>query len=74
MCKSISFVGYCHQEEIIEDDRRNQNLRENKIKIIKHFANHSGKGGNFNNDYYERFISVVIKILKGIVKKKKSIK
>ena len=74
MGKSISFVGHCHQEEIIEDDRRNQNLRKNKIKIIKHFAHHCGKGSKFNNDYYERFISVVIKILKGIIEKKEGIK
>ena len=74
MSKRISLVGHCHQEEIIEDDRRNQNLREDEIKIIKHFTKHSGKGCNFDNDYYERLVFVVIKILKGIIEKKEGIK
>ena len=69
--KRVSFVGHCHQEEIVEDDRRNQNMRQNKVKIIKHFHNHCGKCGNFNNNNYQRFISVVAEVLKRIIKKNK---
>ena len=49
-------------------------MTENKIKIIKNFNNHRSKGCNFNNDNYKWLVSVVIEILKGIIKKNNRIK
>ena len=73
LCKSIPLVGHCSKEEIIENNRRNKYMTENKIKIIKNFNNHCRKGCNFNNNHNKRFIFVMAEILKGIVEKENRI-
>ena len=73
LCKRVSFVSHCSQEEIVKDNRRNKNVTENKIKIIKNFNSHCCKGCNFNNNDNKRFISVMAEILKRVVKQENRI-
>ena len=70
LCKRISFIGHCSEEEVIENNRSNKYMTEDKIKIIKNFNNHCSKACNLNNNNYKRLISVMTEIFKRIIEKK----